>query len=429
MNEELKTLLTELGIKPIGISKMEADGVIDEATLQTRINELQTIEACKADGSWIISKGAFSKLIAKFPPVAPAAPAAPDAFGALVAPLCKTTRLTPAELADKLADLGNPDELIEYFTDGTVTNDLLIQLFGASADELMKVKLAQGLKNINEAVEAAKPAAPAAPVTPADDPARELGENEKPSQAHMASFASANGMDLMSLMMFMSGSGGQMDLSGMIPIRTVVDGYNPRKRDMFLMIMGQIENRLGGKPIVVIDANGAINRDLTVQYIEELEEGYEHAEGAIYDGGDGVVHQLIKAGVDAQSIKDADPLNSRQALRANGVGIGRINWNSVDLEVKQVVFYAVQTGEIDPNNDAHMDWLREKVSEGVNRLALAGKAPQAITRFNEAARCGELPTLRVMLNSSPRRQEIMPRRRRSSPRDLSGLPTPERADF
>ncbi len=166
MNEDLKTLLSELGIKPVGISKMEADGITDEETLQNRLNELRTIDACKKDGGWVISKGAFAKLIDKFPLSEPAAPAAPDAFGALAAPLCKTTKLDASELAAKLADLGDPDELVEYFTDGTVTLDLLIQLFGASADKLMQAKLEQGLKKINQALEAAKPA----PADPAPAP-------------------------------------------------------------------------------------------------------------------------------------------------------------------------------------------------------------------------------------------------------------------
>ncbi len=256
------------------------------------------------------------------------------------------------------------------------------------------------------------------------DATRELADDEEPSKEQVAGFAGQLGMDPTMLLMFMSGQAGDMDISGMMPITTVVNGYNPRRRDMFLMIMGQMERRLG-VPIVVIDANGAIDRPLTIEYIEGLEEGYDPAENNIYFGSDGVPHEVIRVGVDAQSVHDADPLDSTRALQKNGMGIGRVNWTNVPLEVRQVAYYAAHTTrEIDPGNDAHLTWLRDHMKSGVNRLAFHGQAPRAIAEFNEAARTGSLPTLRVMLSRSPRRPEIMPRRRRGGPSDLTGIGSP-----
>lgn len=254
-----------------------------------------------------------------------------------------------------------------------------------------------------------------------EDASRELADDEEPSREQVAGFAGQLGMDPTMLLMFMSGQAGDMDMSGMMPIATVVNGYNPRRRDMFLMIMGQMERRLG-VPIVVIDANGGINRPLTIEYVEGLEEGYEPAENNIYFGSDGVPHEVIRVGVDAQSVHDADPLDSTRALQKNGMGIGRVNWTNVPLEVRQVAYYAAHTTrEVDPSNDAHLTWLRDHMKPGANRLAFHGQAPRAIAEFNEAARTGSLPTLRVMLSRSPRRPEIMPRRRRGGPSDLTGI--------
>jgi hypothetical protein len=266
---------------------------------------------------------------------------------------------------------------------------------------------------------AVKPSEPAPALAPTLDPSAELAEGEAPSKEHVSGFAGMLGADPMTMMMFLNGMGGDSDLSGMIPIGSMVAGYNPKRRDMFLMVMGQVESRLG-VPIVVIDGDGSINRDLTVQYIDELEEGHPATENNIYFDSDGAPHEVIRVGVDAQSIYDADPLVPTKALRKNGMGTGRVNWTGVSLAVRQVAFFAAtRTHEVDPTNDAHLAWLRDHIDKDSNRLVFTGQAPRAIGEFNEAARTGSLPTLRVMLSRSPRRQEIMPRRRRTVAQDLS----------
>ena len=103
------------------------------------------------------------------------------------------------------------------------------------------------------------------------------------------------------------------------------------------------------------------------------------------------------------------------------MGIGRVNWKNVSDEVRQTAYFAVKTGEVDSANDAHMTWLRDHIKPGANRLVFNGLAPKSIGQFNEARRTGSLPTLRVMLNRSPRRPEIMPRRRRAVPNELAGI--------
>lgn len=276
---------------------------------------------------------------------------------------------------------------------------------------------------------------PVAAPLPASEPVpaldAEIPEGAKPTPAQVSSFATSMGMDpsMLSMMMMAgmassSGMGG-MDLSGMIPVPQIVDGYNPKVRNMFLMIMDQVQNRLG-VPIVVINGDGSINRKLTVEYVTGLEEGRDPAENNVYFDSTGTPYEVISVGVDAQSIYDADPLDSTRALQVNGMGIGHVNWSKVPDEVRQVAFYAVtRTHEIDPNNDAHLSWLRDHIKPTANRLVFNGQAPKAISEFNEARRTGSLPTLRVMLTRGPRKKEIMPRRRAGTPRDLAGIGRPE----
>jgi hypothetical protein len=213
-----------------------------------------------------------------------------------------------------------------------------------------------------------------------------------------------------------------MDISGLIPVPQIVAGYSPKVRNMYYMVMGSLQKHYGENPIVVINADGGVNREQTVAYIQSLEEGFEPADEDIYYDEAGTAYQLIKVGVDAQSIYDADPLESTRALAQNGMGRGRINWKNIPLEVKQVAYYAVtQTREIDPSNEAHLTWLRDHIKVGVNRLVFQGQAPKALQAYNEALRSGTLPQLRVMLGRSARRREVMPRRRSTTPRDLAGI--------
>lgn len=312
----------------------------------------------------------------------------------------------------KLKELGVGDEVIAKIKD--MGAEKLEDLFGLREQDLIDAGMPR--------LKARNLIAALTPVKAAEvDPNKELAENEEPSKAELAGFAGALGGDPTALLLLMSGQGGTMDLSGLIPVKNLVDGYNPKRRDMYLMVMGQLEKQLG-VPIVVIDGNGAVNRPLTVEYIEGLEEGREPADNNIYFDGSGVPHEVIRVGVDAQSIYDADPLMPTKALQKSGMGIGRINWKDVPLEVRQVAYYAVTaTKEIDPTNDAHLAFLREHMKPGANRLVFHGQAPRAIGAFNEAARTGSLPTLRVMLSRNPRRQEFMPRRGRYSPKDLTGI--------
>lgn len=94
------------------------------------------------------------------------------------------------------------------------------------------------------------------------------------------------------------------------------------------------------------------------------------------------------------------------------MGVGRINWKNVSLDVRQVAYYAAtKTGELAANNDGHLTWLRDHMKADAKRWVFHGQAPKAISEFNEAARTGSLPTLRVMLARGPRRREAGPRRR------------------
>ncbi len=192
---------------------------------------------------------------------------------------------------------------------------------------------------------------------------------------------------------------------------------------MVYMFMGQLEKRLGS-PIVVINHDGSVNHTLTIKYVNDLDEGRESAEDDVYYDDDSTPFEVVRVGVDAQSVYDGDPLVPGKALQKSGMGTGRVNWNGVSLEVRQVAYYAsTVTHELDVANDTHAAWLRDHLKSTSNRLVFQGLCPKALSVFNDKSRTGELPNLRVTLSrTGPRRPELMPRRRRVMTRgDLAGV--------
>ncbi len=314
------------------------------------------------------------------------------------------------ELKDKLLGLGLSEDQIGKLEAQGVNEDSDMSVF-KTEEELSGITGAPLITN-RKVFEAFK-----AKSTAGHDVTAEIPDEKGPTKDQINSFAAQTGMDAQTLMLMMMSGGmgnagmGGLDISGMIPVPTIVAGYNPKIRNMFLMIMGTLENRLG-VPLIVINDDGSVNKDLTIEYINGLEEGREAAEGGVYYSGEGVPHEIIKVGVDAQSIYDADPLQSTKALQQNGMGTGRINWKDVALEVRQVAYYAaMHTKEINVDDDSHLTWLRDNIKPDAKRFIFHKQMPKALSMFNEARRTGSLPTLRVMLTRSARRPETMPRRR------------------
>ncbi len=336
------------------------------------------------------------------------------------------------ELRTFLTNLGFSDEMIANLENQGVMNLDDIRLFSAhdisitaKCNMVLALKAYQALAPVSVPVvpEVVTPveAAPAGSTAGGD----EIPEGTTPTPNQINAAAASFGMDPSMLTMFMfanmgGAAGLDMDMSSMLPIPQIVGGYNPKLRNMSYMVMGQIERRLD-TPIVVINADGSVNPELTVKYIMSLEEGFSPASDGVFYNDDGSPFEVIRVGVDAQGIYDADPVDSSKALQKNGMGKGRIMWNGVPLEVRQVVYFAArQTHELDSNDPSAMARLRDKITPTTTRLSLRGDFPQAIAAYNSALRTGSLPTLRVQLSRSPRKSEVMPRRRISSgPRDLS----------
>lgn len=281
---------------------------------------------------------------------------------------------------------------------------------------------------------ATSPAPTASTVSPSADPKAEIPEGTQPSRGQINAFATGVGMDPNMLWTFLllgklgdTDDAAGMDISSAFPVANILPGYSPKRRDMPYIIMGMIERRLkaDGKigdddGIIAINQDGSVNIPITVAYIKTLDDNFEPAENNIYYDEAGKPYQLIKVGVDAQSVYDADPVDSSRPVGQNGLGVGRIRWTGVSLEVRQAIWYAAhQTAELSPEDETRMSWLRANIKPDTTLLDLNAEFPKAVMAYHADFRVGKLPSLRVQPTRQARRKTLGPNRRATTPRDLT----------
>ena len=254
-------------------------------------------------------------------------------------------------------------------------------------------------------------------------------ETEPMAPAEFTAAAAQYGMDPNMAGMMMMGllsdrTGMALDMSGMVSVPAIVAEYTPKHRNFPYLVMGQLQASLNDVPIVVINEDGSVNAVETTKYIMSLQEGFPPADDNVYYDESGTPYELIKVGVDAQSIYDSDPVDSSRPLNKSGMGIGNIRWNGVPLDVRQVVYFATQSGELSAGNESKLQWLRDHIKPGVTKSALRLEFPKALVLWREASRTGTLPMLKGQLSRTPRKPEVMPRRRADAGfRDTSGTGT------
>jgi len=203
--------------------------------------------------------------------------------------------------------------------------------------------------------------------------------------------------DMLNMLLVGQLAGNDMDLSDVFPIAQIVAGYDPKRRGIWTNMMNRIAERHHGVPIVVINHDGTVNAEATSEYIEELETGFPPT-GNTYENNQ-TVYEVIAVGMDSTAVFDEDPLVPGAPLRKNK-GIGRINWTSVPLNVRQVVRIAVEsTHEIDAEDAATQRMLRNLIGDDTALTDLDDEMPKAIAEFHRRSRTGNLPQLKTTINA------------------------------
>lgn len=228
-------------------------------------------------------------------------------------------------------------------------------------------------------------------------PAAQSEDEENPR-----AFFAGTGDPMMQQMMMMLFAGNpnlppefkDMLFGDLMPLEKVVRHYNPTKKSTVpYSVMMSLQTRYGGKPIVAIDEEGKISRDVTLYYLKEAEE-FGPVDGTTYRH-EGKDYDLIHVGVDTQSSRDEDPLNPGNPLRKQ-MGYGQIDWTGISLEVRQAIYLAQQSFELNPRDPRTMRDLRKYITKDLKLEDVLRDYPEAAKLFRQAKRAGSLPTMKLI---------------------------------
>ncbi len=181
-------------------------------------------------------------------------------------------------------------------------------------------------------------------------------------------------------------SGNESKIRTAIEMLKVDDPKNPATR-----LVAYLQQLYRG-PVLAVNADGTINVEASASYISELADQGPLTAGALYPGENGTVFEL-KTLLDLSSKEfDQDPLDHSNTLR-RGVGKFGVNWTGVDLAVKQLIYYAVLTREVDTNSSMVVTMIN--MWRTMQFLQIAAMMPLAKKQFDGAKAANRLPTLKI----------------------------------
>ena len=158
-----------------------------------------------------------------------------------------------------------------------------------------------------------------------------------------------------------------------------------------------------GEAFVVFESGRTVDVATTTKLLDEVKQGFQ-GRGTIWVGGQ--IKSVYKIGELPDVYAEENPLYPGRVLRPDGTcdQTGR-SWDGVPLEVRQIVWLAVNTGElvvtIDTANTTIDTAIRPNYPDGSPAAlnSLRFRYQKAAMRFEELAKTGDLPKLRIPMNS------------------------------
>lgn len=168
--------------------------------------------------------------------------------------------------------------------------------------------------------------------------------------------------------------------------------YDPKKATSHAA--GELKKRSGDRPFVVFDDGGGIHRKRTLELLRELLAGHHPRDMCEVSG---VPTRVYRVGESPPEMLDEHPLTPGETLYPDGKDKLGIAWGSLKLPVRQLLRFAVQTGELTTRTQDGLHDLFERVSsQGEGAVSsLRARYPQAWIQFAEATAEGKLPRLKL----------------------------------
>ena len=168
--------------------------------------------------------------------------------------------------------------------------------------------------------------------------------------------------------------------------------YDPKRPTSH--VAGELRKRSGDRPFVVFDDGGGIHRKRTLELFQELVAGHPPRETCDING---VPTRVYRVGESPPEMLDEHPLIAGETLYPDGTDRRGIAWGSLKLPVRQLLRFAVQTGELTTQtNDGMHDLFDRVLKEGDNAVTFfRARYPQAWLQYMDAVSHGTLPRLKL----------------------------------
>lgn len=172
----------------------------------------------------------------------------------------------------------------------------------------------------------------------------------------------------------------------------LLERYDPRDPDNF--VGKRLKDLSKGQPFIVFNTDGTVNREASVQLLQEIRNGYPARETFAVEGRP---QKIYRVGERPEELANENPLYPGRALRPNGdCDQTNRSWNGVTDPVRILVYLAVtRTREIRiaQIDDAHR--ILDQVMSGDAEAAIRQRNPQASILYDDLASKGNLPSLKV----------------------------------
>jgi len=168
----------------------------------------------------------------------------------------------------------------------------------------------------------------------------------------------------------------------------LVDHFDP---DNHISPYGlKLKEATNDRRCLVYNKDGSLNPELSKQLVDEIVNlEYPERDTVTVDG---VPSQVYRVGERPDRFASENPAEPGTPLRPDGVSDAGCNWASLPLNVQQLVYLAVRTGEED---DKEID-IFDRV-QGKDFAQVAKRYPKASVKFQEQDSLGTLPQLKIRL--------------------------------
>lgn len=175
--------------------------------------------------------------------------------------------------------------------------------------------------------------------------------------------------------------------------RELVEAFDPE--DYSNSVGVRLATISKGEKFIVYSDGRIVDVDATFKLLTEIKGGYPGRDDVDVAGS---IKKTYRVGELPENYADENPLYRDRPLRPDGTcdQTGR-SWEGVDLSVRQLIRVAMDEGELRVTHEVSHDIL-DVVMEAGALKKLRSRYRKSAIRFDEFAKTGDLPTLKIPLD-------------------------------